>query len=386
MSTDSGKIHTDELPSQLQYEPLDNENPVGESLTSEENKQQKLDRERTIHLSRLTEINFEDTRTKVAFILNQYRATRDSDIALTLKYWQVFHRDLLGSNSISFDNFYKLPKFTSISRARAKIQNEYRLFQASNEISKYRANLDTEQRDIQVEDKPEDSLISIYCDESGKTGRYKIVASLWINDGYRFMEVWNELSSWKADKGIEKELHFTKLGGQDISNVEEFIERVICHSDALGFKAVILDSHPVKSISPEDLNFRLHYQLIINGIEHEVQSGRFSLPRCFSMTKDKDDGADKLRLVELEQKLKIDCQAFFNQKIIIEEVKAEESHSSLFIQLADLFAASLNRKLNSPGSNYKDEIANKVLYLLGIRDIMNKSQDPDQDFATILWI
>lgn len=303
-----------------------------------------------------------------------------------MKYWQIFHRDLLGSNSISFENFYKLPKFTSISRARAKIQNEYRLFQASNEISKYRAKLGSKQRDFQVEDKPEDSLISIYCDESGKTGRYKIVASLWINDGYRFMEVWDELSRWKAGKSIEKELHFTKLGGQDISNVEEFFKKVLCHSDALGFKAVILDSQSVQGIAQEDLNFRLHYQLIINGIEHEVQSGRFSLPRRFSMTKDKDDGADKLRLVELEQKLRTDCQAYFNQDIIIEKVKAEESHSSLYIQLADLFAASINRKLNSPGSNYKDEIANKVLYLLGIENILNRTQESPQDFSTILWL
>ncbi|MCW5784066.1 MAG: DUF3800 domain-containing protein [Nitrospirales bacterium] len=375
-----------EDPNQLDSELNQIEQSTEETLTTEEKKNERIDRERTILLSRLAEINIEDTRTKVAFILNQYRATRDSDIALALKYWQIFHRDLLGSNSISFENFYKLPKFTSISRARAKIQNEYRLFQASNEISKYRAKLGSKQRDFQVEDKPEDSLISIYCDESGKTGRYKIVASLWINDGYRFMEVWDELSRWKAGKSIEKELHFTKLGGQDISNVEEFFKKVLCHSDALGFKAVILDSQSVQGIAQEDLNFRLHYQLIINGIEHEVQSGRFSLPRRFSMTKDKDDGADKLRLVELEQKLRTDCQAYFNQDIIIEKVKAEESHSSLYIQLADLFAASINRKLNSPGSNYKDEIANKVLYLLGIENILNRTQESPQDFSTILWL
>lgn len=39
------------------------------------------------------------------------------------------------------------------------------------------------------------------------------------------MEVWDELSRWKAGKSIEKELHFTKLGGQDISNVEEFFKK-----------------------------------------------------------------------------------------------------------------------------------------------------------------
>ena len=374
--------HTD----QQNNESNETEQAIEENLPSEEDKKQKLDRERTILLSRLAEINLEDTRTKVAFILNQYRSTRDSDIALALKYWEVFHPDLLGIKSISFDNFYKLPKFTSISRARAKIQNEYGLFQASGEISKYRAKLDSEQRELQVEDKPEDSPISIFCDESGKTGRYKIVASLWINDGHRFMEVWKELSSWKIERGIKKEFHFTDLREQEKGIVEEFFEKTLLHSDALGFKAIILDSHPVHGIPQDELNFRLHYQLVVKGIEHEVRCGRFNFPRSISITKDKDDGADKLRLIELEQRLRTDCQAYFTHQIIFEEIKAEESHSSVYIQLTDLFAGSINRKLNSPGSNYKDALANKILYLLRIEDLMNYQQESPEDFATILWI
>ncbi len=350
-----------------------------------EDKIQKLDRERTTLLSRLTESNLEDVRTKVAFVLNQYPATRNSDIALTIKYWELFHPDLVANYSVSFDNLHVLPRFTSISRSRAKIQNEYHLYQASEAVAEQRAELDSEERKSQVETKPIDSLTSIFCDESGRSARFNLVGSLWINDGHRYFKVSQELKKSKSDKGIDKELHFTKLKAQDKCIVEEFIKMVLGQSDAFGFKAVVLDSSTVTGMSPEEINFRLHYQLIVKGIEHEVESSRFGLPRKISVTKDKDAGADKLRLAELKQKLQIDCQAYFDQKIKIDEVNAEESHSSLFIQLTDLFTASINRKLNSPGSNYKDELADIILNLLGIKDV-SKAEDKLQDFARIIWV
>lgn len=358
---------------------------VENSLSSEEKKLQKLERERTQLLSRLNDHNLDDVRTKVAFILNHYPATRDSDTALTINYWKVFHSELVGSNSVALDDLYNLTKFNTISRARAKIQNEYGLYQASTPVQERRVELESEERESQIARKPVDSAISIFCDESGKNKKYNLVGSLWINDGYRLFQVYKDLSNWKTEKGLDKELHFTSLKAQDKGIVEEFIRRVLSQSDALGFKAVILDSHAVREMSPEERNFRLHYQLIIKGIEHEVQTGRFSLPRNISVTKDKDEGADKLRLTELEQKLRTECQAYFDQEIIVDKVSAEESHSSLFIQLTDLFTASINRKLNSSGSHYKDELADTILNLLGINDV-NKNQDSPQDFATILWL
>ena len=96
-------------------------------------------------------------------------------------------------------------------------------------------------------------------------------------------------------------------------------------------------------------------------------------------------GSDKLRLPELEQKLMTECQAYFDQEIIVDEVAAKESHSSIFIQLTDLFTASINRKLNSPASNYKDELADQILNLLGIKNV-NDSRNSHLDFATILWL
>jgi hypothetical protein len=46
---------------------------------------------------------------------------------------------------------------------------------------------------------------------------------------------------------------------------------------------------------------------------------------------------------------------------------------------------SYKLELNSPGSNYKDELAFLTLNLLGIESIQ-ATKDAPQDFATIMWI
>lgn len=200
---------------ETQEESKENDQISEASLLRSQEKKERLERERTTLLSHLTELKLEDVRTKVAFILNQYPTTRDSDTALTIKYWEVFHDDLIGKSSVSFENLYILPKFNSISRVRAKIQNEYRLYQASVPVAERRAELNSEQRESQVEDKPKESVVSIFCDESGKSQRYNVVGSLWINDGYRMFQVFKELSKWKSDENVTKELHFTNLSERD---------------------------------------------------------------------------------------------------------------------------------------------------------------------------
>lgn len=148
-------------------EQKENDKTPEESLSSEEKKLQRLERERTLLLSRLNDYSLDDVKTRVAYILNQFPATRDSDTALTINYWKVFHSDLVSSGLIALDDLYYLPKFNSISRARAKIQNEYGLYHASTPIRERRAELASEEKESQVAGKPVDSAISMvyprYC-------------------------------------------------------------------------------------------------------------------------------------------------------------------------------------------------------------------------------
>jgi hypothetical protein len=78
--------------------------------------------------------NFKQTITKVAHILNNYPDSRDSDITLALRYWGTYQGDIFDGEFIGKKDLFKLERQVDITRARAKIQNEYHLFMAKSEI------------------------------------------------------------------------------------------------------------------------------------------------------------------------------------------------------------------------------------------------------------
>ena len=69
-----------------------------------------------------------DLKSKVEYCLKNYPYTRDSDIALTIRIWKVFHKNFIKTNDkgtefIMVQHLYDLPREDGIKRIRAKIQN-----------------------------------------------------------------------------------------------------------------------------------------------------------------------------------------------------------------------------------------------------------------------
>lgn len=92
---------------------------------------QKLDRrarERTRLLEVLASGKLDTLVSRVAYVLNHHKETRNSDMALKLKYWEVFQG--FNGNLVDVNRMFELERDTSIARARAKVQNEYKLFTA----------------------------------------------------------------------------------------------------------------------------------------------------------------------------------------------------------------------------------------------------------------
>lgn len=347
----------------------------------------KLKQEKAELLSRITENTLNDIRSRVGFILNHYPDTRNDDMSLVIRYWQIFDRDIVGEQALfSLQDLYKLTRINTVIRARAKIQNEFKLFKATESVRKRRAELDSEERQKQVEEKPETPLISVFCDESGKNQDYIIIGSVWVNDAYRVYKIYEALTDWKKENNIQYEFHFSALTKGKAEATLAFVKRALGESDCLGFKAVIIKRQDVGAISTNEAIYKLHYQLVVQGVEHEIQSRRFELPRELDLTKDKDDPSDKIFLSELRQKLKSECSTFFEQKLKINAVQPEDSKTSVYLQLADLFTGVLSRTLNhepGEGGAHKDKFAHDVIELLGI-DL--KEENGNSDFAKIIWI
>lgn len=355
--------------------------------TTELTKEQKVDLERESLLNKLAESNLDGVREKVAFILNHYPEARNSDNALAWRFWRVFEPEHAGSGVIDEEKMQKLTKLTSITRARAKIQNEYKLFLADTEVRIHRRGREEDEKNKQLADKPPDiPEISFYVDESSKNGKYAIVGGLCSPGDVQSYKLLVNLTQWKKEKGISYEFHFTKLSRHRLEEYKEFFTTALSHFDTFSFKAVALEQAGICKSSNEIIR-ELHYHLIHRGIKHEVETKRLTLPRCVNIYKDKEDGTDKLEMERLEQDLHASFTNHFDNEATLQRLVAIESADNFYIQLSDLFIGSvariLNREKNNPQLNHKDDLADYIISLLRL-DLSGQSTYQDSAFVHFL--
>jgi hypothetical protein len=87
---------------------------------------ERLERERQQILTALSGAEPSTVRLRVALILNKFPDTRNSDIALLLRYWETF-TDYRGG-AIYPDDLYNRPSLVTLTRERQRIQNQLNLF------------------------------------------------------------------------------------------------------------------------------------------------------------------------------------------------------------------------------------------------------------------
>ena len=117
-----------------------------------------------------------------------------------------------------------------------------------------------------------------------------------------------------------------------------------------------------------DLVLKLYYQFVRLGVEHEINSTRISLPQKINLTKDQD-GESELVIETIKQELGDNFKLHYENQLVMDQLIPVESHESIFLQFADLFAAAINRKYNNPGTNNKDELANYILETVRLNEI-----------------
>lgn len=226
---------------------------------------EKLEQEREKLEQELAEGDFGTLRSRVAYILNRYPKTRDSDIELQHRYWATFHPEQYKyGQSVSVEDMMNLARLAHLTRMRAKIQNQFGLFIASEEVREERKRLAQAVREDIVVDGPIglDSS-AVFCDETGKESKFLGVGGVWFANVHDSWQLQRHLKAWRDSHGVKSKV---------------FVERQ-------GLKHNL-----------EDTLRELHYQVVYHGISHEKQTGRTSFPRAVTIWKDKDEGWDLLHL------------------------------------------------------------------------------------------
>ena len=327
----------------------------------------KIEREKKDLMASLAGADFSKQKTKVAYILNLYPEARNSDTTLTLKYWETFQGDIYNPTGILPKDLFRLEKMHYLVRARAKIQNEYNLFTANSEIKRFRRKHEESMSEEVINDAVPRKLIHVYSDETGKTQDYVAVSSVWVLAGRAVFTVSQAISNWqKASRWENREVHFSRLGKQDIDTLREYLGVVITNREFLSFKSIAVQRARTKR-PIEDVVEKLHEHILLRGADHEIGTNRIGLPQKIEVTLDHEQSLDAIALDELKSRVNSSYQGKYGSDIEVSSIDTISSRNSPLVQLSDLIAGAINRKLNNPGgTNHKDEMADLIIHMLDL--------------------
>ena len=359
-------------------EEVSNQEPSQEVDEKALEKAKKIEEERKRILNDAVSGRMADDRSRVAFLLNNSVESRNSDSELVWLYWETFDKELFNGVSITKEEYKKITPASSIIRLRAKIQNDYKLFQANDKVKRFRGVLEEEKKQQAIEDKPASHpFYTVFIDETGKNQQYLSVGSLWLNDTREKFFAYFKLKEWKEQRNIDYEFHFNEVKAHRLDQYKAFfLEFVTLHPSA-GFKVIVINRSGLNHSAVTDLTFHL----INDGVLHENESGRAPLPRLLQVfVDDEEAGSDQLKLANIKERL-------ISQNINglhIGTLEAVESKGNIYLQVVDLFIASVNRKLHNPDSTgHKDELADYILSLLDfdISKVNRESVEVDKSFV-----
>ncbi|PFG11119.1 DUF3800 domain-containing protein [Marinobacter sp. LV10MA510-1] len=357
---------------------------MSDEETAEEEKEvdpkkiEKLEREKKELLASLSGGDFSKQKIKVAYILNLYPESRNSDITLTIKYWEIFQSDIYNPHGILPKDLFRLERMHYLVRARAKIQNEYNLFTPNTKVKRFRRKHEEEMSEAVLEDVKPRKLVHVYADETGKTQNYVIVSSVWVLTGRAVFTVSQAITSWQeTSRWAKREVHFSKLGKQDLDTLKEYLGIIVKNREFLSFKSIAVEKARTKR-SIEQVVEKLHEHMLLRGAEHEIESNRIGLPQKIEVTLDHEQSLDAITLDELKRRINDGYAAKYGEEVEVTQIETISSRNSPLVQLSDLVAGAINRKMNNAGDkNYKDEMADLVIHMLDLQFEQDKVEGLD---------
>ena len=221
---------------------------------------------------------------KVAHILNQFPKARNSDITLTIRLLKTFYPEFVKDERLSLNDLYKLPKFYDMQRERARIQNQYGLYSASPEVKLFRKRHQAAAIEEFAANQPNFSPIFISVDESGTTGEYLIIGSLWIYSSNEYHFAINKLREFQKDTN---EYHFKEIKNMTrAENASKFFDayfKIGCFSS---FQLFILKNADLHT-NPANVYNGLA-EMLLDSSKSELNLNRIHAPIALYVTKDRD--------------------------------------------------------------------------------------------------
>lgn len=307
-------------------------------------------------------------KAQVAYILNRFPSTRNSDKELWLKHIEIFHDVNPDEALLAVAGREDLTSHNTVSRARAELQNRYRLYLPTRPeviFHRQRKRNAYEASFLHLDEMDDESFgeTYLYCDESGVTEKYLIFGFFLFLSGRDHFEFIQGLLEESKSAGADKRpyYHFKELRPRLLEQYLAFVEAAIERPSARAHLHVF-DLHDVSGPQAQVLARTLDVATVTT-VRSLLNSGVIDERHRIKVIP--DNSQDQLFYREVENRLE---PQFVERRLSLLGVEPTSSNVSYPTQVADILCSSFGRRLNSPKAHAKDELAAKVLDKLGITD------------------
>lgn len=302
---------------------------------------------------------------RVAFILQRYPDTRDDDISLVIEYWRRFNASVLAERvPLELDVLYELELYGNITRMRAYIQNQLKMFGASPHIRRNRNERQMEFYDLLAAARSTTAEIRIYLDDTGNEGRgFTGFAGLCAINWKQYAVHHAALEEFRRTLPLAT-IRYADLDATSRPHAEKLLEKVRERCSGLLFL-----SHAVHSRSDTHrTRMSLLVQLLTATLEKLDQLGCLSHPIGVLVVKEAEDGFDQMWLDQLRGDMAYQIASIFPDRVKLSDLQAWPKGREVMLEIADLIAGAVQRRTFPGGHNPKDRLADLVFNLTGFED------------------
>lgn len=327
----------------------------------------ELQEERERMLADIADSRLGTMEQRVTYLLDRFPETRESDIALCIRYWRRFQSDVLEEwQPLDFEVLFKLDKLETIGRIRRHIQNKLNLFRGMEATTEYRNIFQMEFHEYIASHQGAKSEIRFYLDETGNEGEkaYTGVAGLCMMNWQQYEKHYAALAQWRRQQNWPETIHFTETGSDRLDRAVALLAELAQRRSGLLFLGYALST---RGRTHEDL-FSLFIQLVIDSLRCLKRNGCLEEPRSLRVVKEADPGFDSMYLQKMHKQLSDLVALEFPGQVSVQPIESLAKGREVFLECADLIAGGMQRRALYKGRNPKDRLAEAVFNVTGFED------------------
>jgi hypothetical protein len=332
---------------------------IGGQLTQE----QILERQSL--LADIAESRLGTMQQRLAYLLHRFPETRDSDVALAIKYWRMFQPEILEQWSpLELEVLYPLDRMDTIARMRRHIQNDLKLFASTLDVRRQRDGIQMEMHQLLAAARTGLAEIRFYLDETGGEAKFNGIGGICAMNWRQYEANWASLRRWRERQKWPGTIHFAETGTEAQPRAMALLAELQKRIGGLLFLGYALES---RTFLHQD-RVSLIIQLVVDALRELDRHGCLRESRSLLLVKEEESGFDNLHMEALKTHLSRQLFEAFGDRVLLREIQAIPKGREVMLECADLIASAMMRRHLYQGTKPKDVLAQAVFNVTGFGD------------------